>query len=108
MGHVVRVDGDRLAAAAQEQDGAGAALEEIAEGLARVLTMVAQGAGEGSLADTARAAAGHWRRGLREVGEQGRSLARATRQAREDYLVVEQLLTGGWRGAHSAPARWVP
>ncbi|OLT41016.1 hypothetical protein BJF86_04185 [Serinicoccus sp. CNJ-927] len=106
MAEVVRVDGDQLAAAAQQQDGAGAALEDLADGVARVLTMVAHGAGEGALAQAAQAVTGRWRGGLHELGQQGRSLARATRQAREDYLLVERLLSGGWR-AHG-PAGWTP
>lgn len=106
MADVVRVDGDQLAAAAQQQDGAGAALEDLADGVARVLTMVAHGAGEGALAQAAQAVTGRWRGGLHELGQQGRSLARATRQAREDYLLVERLLSGGW-SAHG-PAGWTP
>ncbi|WP_151525252.1 hypothetical protein [Serinicoccus kebangsaanensis] len=83
MGQVVQVDGDRLAAMAQEQAAAGAALDDLAEGVARLLGMVAEGSGGGSLADAARTVAGQWRAGLHLVAEQGHALARATaRRAR--------------------------
>ncbi|GEM_PF-5156193 len=96
MGYAVRVDGAHLDAAAGELAAAGGALEEIAEGVAHGLGLLASSAGGGLLTRAAQDASTRWRSGLREVAAQGDSLAAALRQARADYLEVERLLSGGW------------
>lgn len=96
MGYAVRVDGDRVAAAAAQLSRVGEDLERAGEALARALRMAAGASGAGVLAQAADAAAGEWRAGMGRIAEHGRELGRQTGRAAEAYRAVESATTGVW------------
>lgn len=106
MGYAVRVDGDRVAAAAAELSDIVEDLTRAADLTATVLQGVASSTGGAALAAAARAAAADSRRGLHDLAGLGEALARATREAAEDYRAVERLNTGVW--VVGGGTRWAP
>lgn len=105
MGYVVRVDGDRVAAAAAELAGVGEDLARAGEALARVLQAAAAATGGPALAGAAQDAARQWHTGMVVLAGHGADLARATAEAASTYLTVEELNTGAWS---VGGARWAP
>lgn len=97
MGYAVRVDTDRVAAAAAELAAVHDDLERAGGALAQALRAAAGAAGNGVLAATAEAAAGQWQGGMVHVALHGRDLARATLEAAELYRTAELLATRAFR-----------
>lgn len=97
MGYAVRVDTDRVAAAAAELGALHDDLERAGAALSRALRTVAGAAGHGVLAVSAEAAARQWQGGMVRVAGHGRDLARATLEAAELYRAAELLAAGAFR-----------
>ena len=106
MGYAVRVDGDRVAAAAAELSDVVEDLSRAGEATAVVLAGVAASTGGDALAAAARAAAADCRRGLDELAGLGAALAQATLEAAGEYLAVERLNARVW--AVGGGTRWAP
>lgn len=96
MGYGVRVDTDRVAAAAAELARMHEDLERAGGALGQALRVVTGATGTGSLAAAAETAAGQWHGGMARVAEHGRELAAATLEAAELYRRAEQLATRAW------------
>lgn len=97
MGYAMRVDADRVAAAAAELAALHEDLERAGGALAQALRTAAGAAGTGVLAATAEAAAGQWQGGVVSVAVHGRDLAQATLAAAELYRRAELLTTRAFR-----------
>lgn len=97
MGYAMRVDADRVAAAAAQLGVLHDELEGAGGALAQALRTAAAAAGQGTLAATAEAAAGQWQGGMARVALHGRDLARATWEAAELYRAAELLMTRAFR-----------
>lgn len=97
MGYAVRVDADRVAAAATQLSVLHDELERAGGALAQALRTAADAAGQGALAATAQAAAGQWQGGMARVALHGRDLARATLEAAELYRTAELLTARAFR-----------
>lgn len=106
MGYAVRVDGDRVAAAAADLAEVGEDLTRAGEAMARVLQEVASASGGAALAGAATTAARQWHGGMVRIAEHGAQLARATAQAAESYRAVESLNTSVW--GVGGGTRWAP
>lgn len=81
MGCAVRVDGDRVVAAAARLAVVAQELTAAGEAMARVLQGVADSTAAAPLAGAATTAARQWRSGMGEVAAHGDQLARATAPA---------------------------
>ncbi|QFG68946.1 hypothetical protein [Ornithinimicrobium pratense] len=97
MGYAVRVDADRVSAAATQLTALHDDLERAGGALAQALRAAAGAAGRGTLAATAEAVAGQWQGGMAEVALHGRDLARATMEAAELYRTAELLAARAFR-----------
>ena len=97
MGYAVRVDADRLAAAAAVLAAVHDDLERAGGVLAQALRAAAGAAGRGALATTAEAAAGQWQGGMARVARHGRELARATLETAQLYRDAELLAAQAFR-----------
>ncbi|WP_131105174.1 hypothetical protein [Ornithinimicrobium sufpigmenti] len=97
MGYAVRVDADRVAAAATQLSALHDDLERAGGALAQALRAAADAAGRGTLAVTAEAAARQWQGGMVRVALHGRDLARATLEAAELYRTAELLTARAFR-----------